>query len=76
MASFETVRRTDEQRSALLRWVLLALRLVGGMVAWGLSVLSTHFLLDWHSWRASIIAGLVPFFLVVLFAPLAGDEDD
>jgi hypothetical protein len=46
------------------------------MVAWGLSVLSTHFLLDWGSWRASMLAGLVPFFLVVLFALTAGEVDD
>ena len=56
--------------------ILLALRVSAGVLAWGLSVFATHFLLGLRPWRTSILIGLVPFVLVVVFAqPYGGDED-
>lgn len=54
---------------------LLALRLSAGVLAWGLSVLATHFLLEVRPWRTSILIGLVPFVLVVVFAPYGGSDE-
>lgn len=56
--------------------VLLALRLCASLLAWGLSVLATHFLLEVRPWRSSILIGLVPFVLIVLFAQPAGRSDE
>lgn len=51
----------------------LALRVAAGVLAWLLSLLGTHFMLD-RSWTVAALVGLVPMAFVIAFATERHDD--